>query len=387
VTGIQFRNVSKSFPDGTRALHDFNLEVKEGEFLVLVGPSGCGKSTALRMAAGLEKVTEGEILIAERVVNDVDSHSRNIAMVFQNYALYPHMSVFDNMAFGLRARKVSKDVVQERITQAADVLGLSDLLHRKPHALSGGQRQRVAMGRALVRDPDVFLLDEPLSNLDATLRVQMRYEIVRIHRRLGVSSIYVTHDQIEAMTMADRVCVLRKGEMQQVGSPEELYAQPVNLFPAGQGAAFNLGGDGGGICPDAIVSRHGGLRSTDSSSTVGQLLVGIRAEHLHLSTETSSAADSGLSMTGEVTLVERLGPEQLIYAEVPALAMESGESSVLDSLLPEATLAGGRLIEKGRAVVVARAPSNARIVVGDTVRMSANWDDVHFFDDANGLAL
>ena len=230
---VTFDQVSKIYPDGTRAVNEMSLEIEDGEFMVLVGPSGCGKSTALRMVAGLEEISEGVLRIGDRVVNHVAAKDRDIAMVFQSYALYPHLSVYDNIAFGLRVQKVPKDEVDKRVQEAARILGLEEFLKRKPRALSGGQRQRVAMGRAIVRQPAAFLMDEPLSNLDAKLRVQMRAEINRLQSDLGTTTIYVTHDQVEAMTMGDRVAVMRKGELQQVASPQELYDHPVNLFVGG----------------------------------------------------------------------------------------------------------------------------------------------------------
>src|SRR3712207_3454619 len=223
MAGVTFDDVSKIYPDGTRAVNDIDLEIQDGEFMVLVGPSGCGKSTALRMVAGLADISEGVLRIGERVVNHVPSRDRDIAMVFQSYALYPHLSVYENIAFGLRLKKVPKDEVDRRVQDAARILGLEGFLDRKPRALSGGQRQRVAMGRAIVRQPQAFLMDEPLSNLDAKLRVQMRAEIARLQSDLAVTTIYVTHDQVEAMTMGDRVAVMRKGELQQVNAPQELY--------------------------------------------------------------------------------------------------------------------------------------------------------------------
>ena len=230
---VTFEHVSKIYPDGTRAVSDIELEIKDGEFMVLVGPSGCGKTTALRMVAGLEEISEGELKIGDRVVNNVAPRNRDIAMVFQSYALYPHLTVYDNIAFGLKLRKMDKKEIDERVKDAARVLDLEPFLDRKPRALSGGQRQRVAMGRAIVRQPQAFLMDEPLSNLDAKLRVQMRAEISQLQSRLGTTTIYVTHDQVEAMTMGDRVAVMRKGELQQVATPQELYDEPVNLFVGG----------------------------------------------------------------------------------------------------------------------------------------------------------
>src|SRR6266496_856126 len=233
VAGIELEDVGKVYPDGTRAVNDMNLEIQDGEFMVLVGPSGCGKTTALRMVAGLEDITEGVVRIGDRVVNGLPARDRDIAMVFQNYALYPHMSVYDNMAFGLKLRKVPKEEIDRRVQEAARILGLEEFLRRRPRALSGGQRQRVAMGRAIVREPQAFLMDEPLSNLDAKLRVQMRSEIAKIQRDLKTTTIYVTHDQVEAMTMGDRVAVIRKGVLQQVEPPQVLYDRPLNLFVAG----------------------------------------------------------------------------------------------------------------------------------------------------------
>jgi multiple sugar transport system ATP-binding protein len=233
VAAVTFDRVAKVYPDGTRACSDMSLEIEDGEFMVLVGPSGCGKTTALRMVAGLEEISEGIVRIGDRVVNHVPSRDRDIAMVFQSYALYPHLSVYDNIAFGLKLRKEKKSEIDTRVREAARVLGLDPFLKRKPRALSGGQRQRVAMGRAIVRRPQVFLMDEPLSNLDAKLRVQTRAEIARLQDDLGVTTIYVTHDQVEAMTMGDRVAVMRKGQLQQVAPPQELYDHPVNLFVGG----------------------------------------------------------------------------------------------------------------------------------------------------------
>src|SRR5579864_4638723 len=233
MAGVTFDKVTKTYPDGTTAVHELDLEIKDGEFMVLVGPSGCGKTTALRMVAGLEDITRGVLKIGDRVVNHVPSRDRDIAMVFQSYALYPHLSVYDNIAFGLKIKKLPKAEIEKRVQNAARILGLEPFLKRKPRALSGGQRQRVAMGRAIVREPAAFLMDEPLSNLDAKLRVQMRAEVSRVQRRLGVATLYVTHDQTEAMTLGDRVAVMKDGELQQVADPQTLYDKPVNLFVGG----------------------------------------------------------------------------------------------------------------------------------------------------------
>ena len=232
MAGVTYEHVSKIF-DGSAAVKDLSLEVENGEFLVLVGPSGCGKSTALRMLAGLEQISEGRILIGDRVVNNVAPMSRDVAMVFQSYALYPHMTVYDNLAFGLRNKRTPKDQIERRVQAAAEILQLGELLKRKPKQLSGGQRQRVALGRAIVREPEVFLMDEPLSNLDAALRVATRAEILKLHQRVGTTTIYVTHDQVEAMTMGDRIAVMKLGVLQQAGTPEKLYTQPQNMFVAG----------------------------------------------------------------------------------------------------------------------------------------------------------
>src|SRR6267378_1386606 len=251
---VAFERVSKIYPDGTRAVNDINLDIRDGEFMVLVGPSGCGKTTALRMVAGLEDISEGVLKIGDRVVNHVPSRDRDIAMVFQSYALYPHLSVYENIAFGLRLKKMPKDEIETRVQRAANILGLTDYLKRKPRALSGGQRQRVAMGRAIVREPAAFLMDEPLSNLDAKLRVQTRAEISKLQSDLGVTTVYVTHDQIEAMTMGTRVAVMRKGEIQQVDDPQTLYDRPVNLFVGGF-----IGSPSMNMLDATIESSNGGL--------------------------------------------------------------------------------------------------------------------------------
>ncbi len=293
MASVTYDNVSKLF-DGTAAVKDLDLEVNDGEFMVLVGPSGCGKSTALRMLAGLERVSDGRILIGERVVNNVAPQSRDIAMVFQSYALYPHMTVYDNLAFGLRNQKVPKKDIDRRVRRAAEILDLDPLIKRKPKQLSGGQRQRVALGRAIVREPEAFLMDEPLSNLDAKLRVQTRAEILKLQQDLGTTTIYVTHDQVEAMTMGDRIAVMRLGVLQQVGSPTDLYRQPANLFVAGF-----IGSPAMNLVPAAVI----GVTGEENR------VAGFRPEHVHLK---NGQAD-GIEFDGKVEVVEYLGDEQLVH--------------------------------------------------------------------------
>ncbi|HEU5216465.1 MAG TPA: ATP-binding cassette domain-containing protein [Gaiellaceae bacterium] len=296
MAALEFDDVSKFYGSGVVAVRNLSLTVNHGEFVVLVGPSGCGKTTALRMLAGLEDITSGRILIGDRVVNNVAPGSRDVAMVFQSYALYPHMTVFDNLAFGLRNYKVPKAEIKRRVQEAADVLELQDLLKRKPKQLSGGQRQRVALGRAIVREPKAFLMDEPLSNLDAALRVQTRAEILRLQERLGTTTIYVTHDQIEAMTMGDRIAVMNKGELQQIGTPEELYEHPANTFVAGF-----IGSPAMNILPSAVLGVGG----------AGQL-AGFRPEHVRLENGRPGLA----SYQASVEVVEYLGDEQLAHVRL-----------------------------------------------------------------------
>ena len=317
MASVTYENVTKQFDD-TTAVEDLSLDVEDGEFLVLVGPSGCGKSTALRMLAGLEEITSGRILIGDRVVNNVQPAARDVAMVFQSYALYPHMTVYDNLAFGLRNQKVPKQEIDERVKRAADILGLQELIKRKPKQLSGGQRQRVALGRAIVREPAAFLMDEPLSNLDAKLRVQTRAEILKLQQSLGTTTIYVTHDQVEAMTMGDRIAVMRAGVLQQIGSPAELYTDPRNVFVAGfiGSPAMNLvpvepGSDGG-----RAILRNDGFAVEVSeralagvSSASNGLVAGFRPEHLRL----GEAGDDHARIPATVDVVEYLGDEQLVH--------------------------------------------------------------------------
>ncbi|HXI45463.1 MAG TPA: sn-glycerol-3-phosphate ABC transporter ATP-binding protein UgpC, partial [Candidatus Acidoferrales bacterium] len=310
---VTFEQVSKRFGDFT-AVKDLDLAITDGEFMVLVGPSGCGKTTSLRMIAGLEEITSGTLKIGERVVNDIAPKDRDIAMVFQSYALYPHMSVRDNMSFGLKLKKVPKPEIEKRVNEGAGMLGLENLLNRKPRELSGGQRQRVALGRAIVREPAVFLMDEPLSNLDAKLRVETRANIARIHQRLGTTTVYVTHDQVEAMTMGTRIAVMDKGELQQVGPPQELYDHPKNLFVAGfigspsmnfvdvKSDGTNVSGSGMHF---PIPTRFGKLEGGR------ELVAGFRPEHLDLG-DTSEAA----GIRAKADVVEYLGDEELLHVTV-----------------------------------------------------------------------
>ncbi|MFL6011210.1 MAG: ABC transporter ATP-binding protein [Gaiellaceae bacterium] len=320
---VSFENVTKRY-DGTVAVSDLSLEVGDGEFLVLVGPSGCGKTTALRMIAGLEPITSGRLLIGDRVVNNVAPVQRDIAMVFQSYALYPHMTVYNNLAFGLRNKKVPKKEIDNRVKQAADILDLGPLLKRKPKQLSGGQRQRVALGRAIVREPAAFLMDEPLSNLDAKLRVQTRAEILKLQERLDITTLYVTHDQVEAMTMGDRIAVMNLGVLQQVGTPEELYENPANTFVAGF-----IGSPSMNLVPASLVD--GG----------GDRTVGFRPEHIDV-----GARGDGLRFTGNVDVVEYLGDEQIVHMTVkgtPLVAKLPVEQRVSAGESPEFFVARDKL--------------------------------------------
>lgn len=322
---IQLNNIHKKYENADNySVTDFNLHIKDREFIVFVGPSGCGKSTTLRMIAGLEDITEGELKIGETVMNDVAPKDRDIAMVFQNYALYPHMTVFDNMAFGLKLRKYKKDEIKRRVENAAQILGLTDYLDRKPAALSGGQRQRVALGRAIVRDAKVFLMDEPLSNLDAKLRVAMRAEIAKLHRRLNTTTIYVTHDQTEAMTMADRIVIMRDGFVQQIGSPKEVYDNPVNVFVAGFIGSpamnfFNV------TLQDGVITDGNSLRLTlpdgkrktleQKGYNGKQLIFGIRPEDIQ-SEQIMVESNPEWTVNAEVVVSELLGAETMLYSKV-----------------------------------------------------------------------
>jgi multiple sugar transport system ATP-binding protein len=396
VAEVTFEAVSKVYPDGTRAVNHVDLGVQDGEFVVLVGPSGCGKTTALRMVAGLEEISEGVLRIGERVVNHVPSRDRDIAMVFQSYALYPHLSVYENIAFGLRVKGVPKQEIDDRVTAAARTLDLEALLDRKPRALSGGQRQRVAMGRAIVRHPQAFLMDEPLSNLDAKLRVQMRAEIARVQNDLGTTTIYVTHDQVEAMTMGDRVAVMRKGELQQVAAPQELYDHPVNLFVGGfiGSPSINLVEarlvrDGDALLADLgdeqalevapeLVARRPALAAYDGRTVI----LGIRPEHLE-DAAVAGEAPERRRLRGRVTLREALGSEIMMHLTVaarPAVTDETRE-------LAEDAGAGTVADERPETVMVGRFSAHSGVRAGDTVDVVVDTSGLHFFDPDSGLGI
>jgi multiple sugar transport system ATP-binding protein len=415
VAGVALENVGKVYVDGTKAVENLSLDIADGEFLVLVGPSGCGKTTALRMVAGLEEISEGRISIGDRVVNHVPPRDRDVAMVFQSYALYPHLDVYGNIAFGLHLRKLSRQEIDQRVMSAADVLGLREHLRRRPGALSGGQRQRVAMGRAIVREPAAFLMDEPLSNLDAKLRVQMRAEIARTTRRMGVTTIYVTHDQIEAMTLGHRVAVMKKGALQQVATPQELYDRPANIFVAGfiGSPAMNLvqgtfvtGADAhpGSGRPDrgpadrdraGLALRLGKETLPVSAGLLGArpglwaylgrpVAIGIRPEDL--ADAALNPAEDGARLRAVADLTEALGSDLLVHfgLAVPAVVTEDTRELARDAggVGPATTNAAPR-----GTVLVARVNPRSRIREGDQVEIAVDVDRLHVFDLETGAAI
>jgi multiple sugar transport system ATP-binding protein len=394
MAGITFDDVTKTYGDGYRAVSDLNLDVQDGEFVVLVGPSGCGKTTALRMIAGLEEISEGQIRIGERVVNNLPPGARDVAMVFQNYALYPHMTVAENIGFALRMRKVPKAEARRRIEETARIIGLVDHLDRKPRQLSGGQRQRVAMGRAIVREPQVFLMDEPLSNLDAKLRVQMRAEISRIQRQLAVTTVYVTHDQVEAMTMGDRVAVMRKGVLQQFDAPQQLYERPVNLFVASfigspamnmleatvsreNGSTRIVAGEMSIELSDRTLAAHPALEAYEARTIV----LGIRPEGLNDAGLTGADGQSRFRARAE--LREALGPEVLMHFSVQARAAVTDEIRELAE-----DVGDDRVVEQlgtlERTTLVGRFGAQTRVREGDTVDVAVDEGALHFFDVSTG---
>ena len=411
MAGIVMDGVSKVYADGTTAVSDLSLEIRDEEFIVLVGPSGCGKTTALRMVAGLESITHGTISIGDRVVNTVPPKERDIAMVFQNYALYPHMTVYDNMAFGLKLRKLPKGEIDGRVRRAAEILGLVEFLERKPKALSGGQRQRVAMGRAIVREPQAFLMDEPLSNLDAKLRVQMRAEVSRLQDELGVTTIYVTHDQTEAMTMGDRVAVIKKGELQQVDAPQTLYEHPSNLFVAGfigspamnmveadlvrqDGGLFVTFGSTTLRVADEVVNERPGIRAFEGE----RVIVGIRPENME-DASIMPAIPEDRRMKVDIVLREALGAEVLVHfaIDAPPVLTEDTRELVADTGVSEEEMAvtsgldflagGGGRAEIESSTFVARLDPRTRAAERQTLELAVDTARMHFFDPETRLGI
>ena len=378
---VTLNNIDKIYPNGFQAIHGLDLEIADTEFLVLVGPSGCGKSTALRMIAGLEEISGGTMMIGDKAVNDVEPKDRDIAMVFQNYALYPHMSVRDNIGFALKLAKVPKAEIADRVEEAARILELTEQLEKKPGQLSGGQRQRVAMGRAIVRQPSAFLMDEPLSNLDAKLRVQMRAEIARLQRDLGVTTVYVTHDQVEAMTMGDRVAVLKDGYLQQVDSPQNLYDRPDNVFVAAfigspsmnlheaalSGTSLTLGSHTIELHADVFEKRPG-LKAHDGKNVI----IGFRPEDLE---DSSLAPDEkkGATFPAMVTLTEALGSEIIVHFELDAPKVDAGDPDAVDDLTEN--------------TAVGRFDPRSRVMLGDTIEIAVNTINLHFFDAESRSAI
>ena len=385
---IDIKSAGKIYPNGTRALEDVSITINDGEFVVLVGPSGCGKTTLLRMVAGLEDITEGEIAIGDKTVNEVAPKDRDIAMVFQNYALYPHMSVYDNMAFSLKLRKLPKDEIEQKVKDAAKTLEISELLERKPKALSGGQRQRVAMGRAIVRNPQAFLMDEPLSNLDAKLRVQMRAELGQLHTQLQTTTLYVTHDQVEAMTMGDRVAVIRKGELQQIDTPREIYSNPKNIFVAGF-----IGSPSMNFVYAKIKSKDDVIELTFGDNQIAykdekkeklesfenkEIILGIRPEAFE-DGYFANEADYSESIKVKVSLLEQLGSDSYVhfYKDIKPVQTEAIEEILADE--------GEDITVLGDTTkFIARINPNSTVTEGEEIELRINPSKLHFFDPESG---
>ena len=387
---IKLENVTKRFPDGYEAVRDMNLDIKDGEFMILVGPSGCGKSTALRMIAGLEDITDGELKIDGNVVNELSPKDRDIAMVFQNYALYPHMSVRDNMGFALRLRGLDKEEINNKVEEAGRVLDLEAHLDRKPSQLSGGQRQRVAMGRAIVRDPVAFLMDEPLSNLDAKLRVQMRTVVARLQQRLGTTTIYVTHDQTEALTLGDRVAVMRSGVVQQVGAPMELYNEPVNLFVAGFIGSPAMNFMPATVEGDTVKLPFGDVRLPPElhdrvrDAHGRQLIAGIRPENFEDVKLVGEASDRGATFKAQIEVLESLGSELYAHFTVGSDAMI--DSQELRELAQDA--GGGEIPMEGEeGSIVARLDPSSEVSQGHEAELWVDATRLHLFDPEDGRNL
>lgn len=369
LASLSLKHVKKVYPGNVAAVKDFNMEIEHKEFIVLVGPSGCGKTTTLRMIAGLEEITEGELYIGDKLVNDVAPKDRDIAMVFQNYALYPHMTVYENMAFGLKLKKVPKAEIDEKVKKAAVILEIDNLLDRKPKALSGGQRQRVALGRAMVREPKVFLMDEPLSNLDAKLRVQMRTEISKLHKRLNTTFIYVTHDQTEAMTMGTRIVIMKDGDIQQIDSPQNAYDKPANLFVAGfigspqmnifKGTVVEEGGKIVLKLADNTVlglTEEKANKLKDNGYIAKEVYIGIRPEHLH-EADIDPLVKCYSAITGKVEVAELMGSETYLY------------------------------FTKCEKQVIAKVDAKTQKRAGDNVELQLQWDKIHLFDAETEKAI
>jgi len=401
--GVAFENVYKRYPNGFIAVEDLNLEIRNGEFLVMVGPSGCGKSTTLRMIAGLEEISDGNIEIGGRVINDLPPKDRDIAMVFQNYALYPHMTVYDNIGFALKLAHLPTKEIAERVGEAARILELTDMLDRKPAQLSGGQRQRVAMGRAIVRQPQVFLLDEPLSNLDAKLRVQMRGEITRLQREVGVTTFYVTHDQVEAMTMADRVAVINRGVLQQVDEPQVLFEQPRNLFVAAFIGSPSMNLMEGKLCDTQPGSDFLKLEIGDEVLAVPRsvlnhnkelagyldkpLVVGIRPKDMEDAAIVSShPADQRFHSVAQN--VESLGFEVIVHFEIQAIPVVSEDALDLPEDMVSAELGGYKDVKKQYpSRLAARFDPTTQIEIDDPIEVAVRVENLHYFDLETGLAI
>jgi sn-glycerol 3-phosphate transport system ATP-binding protein len=369
VAEVSFHEITKVFPNGTTAVDALTCTIADGEFMVLVGPSGCGKTTALRMIAGLEEPTSGAIAIGGKVVNGVSPRDRDIAMVFQNYALYPHKTVLQNLAFGLRQHKVPNAEIVERVREVSSLLTLDELLDRKPAQLSGGQRQRVAMGRALARSPRVFLLDEPLSNLDAQLRTQLRTDLKQLHQRFATTTVYVTHDQVEAMTLGDRIAVMSGGKLLQLGTPQEIYRRPANVFVAGF-----IGSPPMNLLKASVADGRvnaGDLELTVPGVPTGELVIGVRPEALRLVTDATE--DQAMQMRTDV--VELLGHETIVYGSIRGQNVATASSGA------------GSSLPSGRAKVIARLDARRQPAVGETIALAMSLEDVHLFDAKSGQAV